>query len=108
MKNKEIKQIIFSRKKNKKWIIIAMVLVLTLGGGSVAAVTAAVLALKCRAVEDNFYQSDRSRTGGAGGSWNYAIRAAVQRESVLVGTGCSIVAVVWCRHRKHLRLLSGV
>ena len=38
MKNKEIKQIIFSRKKNKKWIIIALVLVLTLGGGSVAAV----------------------------------------------------------------------
>lgn len=45
MKNKEIKQIIFLRKKNKKekkgkgrkkWIIIA--LVLTLGGGSVAAV----------------------------------------------------------------------
>ena len=51
VKNKEIKQIIFSRKKNKKWIIIALVLVLTLGGGSVAAVTAAVLALKCRAVE---------------------------------------------------------
>lgn len=38
MKNKEIKQIIFSQKKNKKWIIIALVLVLTLGGGSVAAV----------------------------------------------------------------------
>ena len=38
VKNKEIKQIIFSRKKNKKWIIIALVLVLTLGGGSVAAV----------------------------------------------------------------------
>lgn len=47
MKNKEIKQIIFFRKKNKKekegkgrkkWIIIALVLVLTLGGGSVAAV----------------------------------------------------------------------
>ena len=47
LKNKEIKQIIFSRKKNKKekkgkgrkkWIIIALVLVLTLGGGSVAAV----------------------------------------------------------------------
>ena len=38
MKNKEIKQIIFSRKKNKKWIIVALVLVLTLGGGSVAAV----------------------------------------------------------------------
>ena len=52
VKNKEIKQIIFSRKKNKKWIIIALVLVLTLGGGSVAAVTAAVLALKCRAVEE--------------------------------------------------------
>ncbi len=51
VKNKEIKQIIFSRKKNKKWIIIALVLVLTLGGGSVAAVTAAVLALKCRVVE---------------------------------------------------------
>ena len=51
MKNKEIKQIIFSQKKNKKWIIVALVLVLTLGGGSVAAVTAAVLALKCRAVE---------------------------------------------------------
>ena len=51
VKNKEIKQIFFSRKKNKKWIIIALVLVLTLGGGSVAAVTAAVLALKCRAVE---------------------------------------------------------
>lgn len=50
VKNKEIKQIIFSRKKNKKWIIIALVLVLTLGGGSVAAVTAAVLALKCRVV----------------------------------------------------------
>ena len=30
VKNKEIKQIIFSRKKNKKWIIIALVLVLTL------------------------------------------------------------------------------
>lgn len=54
------------------------------------------------------YQSGRSRTGGAGGSWNYAIRAAVQRESVPVGTGCSIVAVVWCPHRKHLRLLSGI
>ena len=38
MKNKEIKQIIFSQKKNKKWIIIALVLVLTLGGGSVATV----------------------------------------------------------------------
>lgn len=47
VKNKEIKQIIFPRKKNKKekkgkgrkkWIIIALVLVLTLGGGSVAAV----------------------------------------------------------------------
>ena len=38
VKNKEIKQIIFSRKKNKKWIIIALVPVLTLGGGSVAAV----------------------------------------------------------------------
>ena len=47
VKNKEIKQIIFFRKKNKKekegkgrkkWIIIALVLVLTLGGGSVAAV----------------------------------------------------------------------
>lgn len=47
VKNKEIKQIIFSQKKNKKekegkgrkkWIIIALVLVLTLGGGSVAAV----------------------------------------------------------------------
>ena len=55
-----------------------------------------------------FYQSGRSRTGGAGGSWNYAIRAAVQRESVLIGTGCSIVAVVWCPHRKYLRLLSGI
>ncbi len=59
-------------------------------------------------VEDNFYQSGRNRTGGAGGSWNYAIRAAVQRESVLIGTGCSIVAVVWCLHRKYLWLLSGV
>ena len=47
MKNKEIKQIIFSQKKNKKekkgkgrkkWIIVALVLVLTLGGGSVVAV----------------------------------------------------------------------
>lgn len=38
VKNKEIKQIIFSRKKNKKWIIIALVLVLMLGGGSVATV----------------------------------------------------------------------
>lgn len=38
MKNKEIKQIFFSRKKNKKWIIVALVLVLTLGGGSVATV----------------------------------------------------------------------
>ena len=47
MKNKEIKQIIFSQKKNKKekkgkgrkkWIIVALVLVLALGGGSVAAV----------------------------------------------------------------------
>ena len=38
VKNKEIKQIFFSRKKNKKWIIIALVLALTLGGGSVAAV----------------------------------------------------------------------
>lgn len=38
MKNKEIKQIFFPRKKNKKWIIVALVLVLTLGGGSVAAV----------------------------------------------------------------------
>lgn len=46
--------------------------------------------------------------GVFGGSWNYAIRAAVQRESVPVGTGCSIVAVVWCPHRKHLRLLSGI
>ena len=35
VKNKEIKQIIFSQKKNKKWIIIALVLVLTFGGGSV-------------------------------------------------------------------------
>ena len=60
VKNKEIKQIFFSKKKNKKekkgkgrkkWIIVALVLVLTLGGGSVAAVTAAVLALKCRVVE---------------------------------------------------------
>ena len=38
VKNKEIKQIFFSRKKNKKWIIVALVLVLTLGVGSVAAV----------------------------------------------------------------------
>ena len=38
MKNKEIKKIIFSQKKNKKWIIVALVLVLTLGGGSLAAV----------------------------------------------------------------------
>ena len=38
VKNKEIKQIIFSQKKNKKWIIIALVLVLTLSGGSVATV----------------------------------------------------------------------
>ena len=38
VKNKEIKQIIFSQKKNKKWIIVALVLVLTLGGGSVATV----------------------------------------------------------------------
>ena len=38
VKNKEIKQIFFPRKKNKKWIIVALVLVLTLGGGSVAAV----------------------------------------------------------------------
>lgn len=47
VKNKEIKQIIFSQKKNKKekkgkgrkkWIIVALVLVLALGGGSVAAV----------------------------------------------------------------------
>lgn len=47
MKNKEIKQIIFPRKKNKKekkgkgrkkWIIVVLVMVLTLGGGSVAAV----------------------------------------------------------------------
>ena len=38
MKNKEIKQIFFSRKKNKKWIIVALVLVLTLSGGSVATV----------------------------------------------------------------------
>ena len=47
MKNKEIKQIIFPRKKNKKekkgkgrkkWIIVVLVLVLTLGGGSVVAV----------------------------------------------------------------------
>lgn len=38
VKNKEIKQIFFSRKKNKKWIIVALVLVLTLDGGSVAAV----------------------------------------------------------------------
>ena len=38
VKNKEIKQIFFSRKKNKKWIIVALVLVLTLGGGSVATV----------------------------------------------------------------------
>ena len=38
MKNKEIKQIFFSRKKNKKWVIIALVLVLSLSGGSVATV----------------------------------------------------------------------
>lgn len=47
VKNKEIKQIIFPRKKNKKekkgkgrkkWIIVVLVLVLTLGGGSVVAV----------------------------------------------------------------------
>ena len=47
VKNKEIKQIIFSQKKNKKekkgkgrkkWIIVALVLALALGGGSVAAV----------------------------------------------------------------------
>ena len=38
VKNKEIKQIFFSRKKNKKWIIVALVLVLTLSGGSVATV----------------------------------------------------------------------
>lgn len=47
MKNKEIKQIFFSQKKNKKekkgkgrkkWIIVALVLALALGGGSVAAV----------------------------------------------------------------------
>ena len=38
VKNKEIKQIIFSQKKNKKGIIVALVLVLTLGGGSLAAV----------------------------------------------------------------------
>ena len=38
VKNKEIKQIIFSPKKNKNWIIVALVLVLTLGGGSLAAV----------------------------------------------------------------------
>ena len=30
VKNKEIKQTFFSQKKNKKWIIIALVLVLTL------------------------------------------------------------------------------
>lgn len=51
VKNKEIKQIIFSRKKTKNGSSLRLVLVLTLGGGSVAAVTAAVLALKCRAVE---------------------------------------------------------
>ena len=33
MKNKEIKQKLFSKKK---WVIVALVLVLTLGGGSVA------------------------------------------------------------------------
>lgn len=38
VKNKEIKQIFFSRKKNKKWVIIALVLVLSLSGGSVATV----------------------------------------------------------------------
>ena len=47
VKNKEIKQIIFSQKKNKKekkgkgrkkWIIVALVVALALGGGSVAAV----------------------------------------------------------------------
>lgn len=47
MKNKEIKQKIFSQKDTKKekkgkgrkkWVIVALVLVLTLGGGSVAAV----------------------------------------------------------------------
>ena len=47
MKNKEIKQKIFSKKDTKKeskgkgrkkWVIVALVLVLTLGGGSVAAV----------------------------------------------------------------------
>lgn len=47
MKNKEIKQKIFSKKDNKKenkgkgrkkWVIVALVLVLTLGGGSVATV----------------------------------------------------------------------
>lgn len=46
VKNKEIKQTFSSKKKIKKWIIIALVLVLTLGGGSLAAVTAAV----CRVV----------------------------------------------------------
>lgn len=62
MKNKEIKQTFFSQKKNKKWIIIALVLVLTLGGGSVAAVTAAV----CRVVPAGEWISAdfRIRTGG--------------------------------------------
>lgn len=63
VKNKEIKQTFFSQKKNKKWIIIALVLVLTLGGGSVAAVTAAV----CRVVpagewiSADFSDSDRRK-----------------------------------------------
>ena len=54
------------------------------------------------------YQSGRSGTGGIGGAWNHPVSAVVQRESVPVGTRCSIVAVVWCLHRKYLRLLSGV
>ena len=38
MKINEIKQRIFSQKSRKKWIITALVLVLALGGGSVATV----------------------------------------------------------------------
>lgn len=59
-------------------------------------------------IGSKLYQSGRSRTGGTGGSWNYAIRAAVQRESIPVGTGSSAVIVIRCLHRKSVWLLSGI
>ena len=65
MKNKEIKQIIFSRKKNKKWIIVALVLVLTLGGGSVAVVVI---------LHRNGNQSEFSMPGNMAGGYDCCVR----------------------------------